>query len=123
MKIYSIAVLAMSIALSFAACDLAGNETKTIPAQNECQIDALRRCTEMRKTYSGSLAGLTAGQGNASVIRELIIPIAMPHGEPNINIHCGVNIRDQSITYARVAQTPTLTTDDLISLRARGYCS
>jgi len=119
MKTHFIAILTMSIAVSFAACDLAGNETSTIPAQNECQIDALRRCIEMRKTYSGS----PAGQGNASVIRELIIPIAMPHGEPNIDIHCGIDIRDESITYARVAQAPTLTTDDLISLRARGYCS
>lgn len=123
MKGRAIAVLTVSIALSFAACNLAGSETGTRPAETQCQIDALTRCTEIRKTFSASLAGPSEGQTNAQVIRELIIPIVMPHGEPNIDIHCGIDIRTQSIAYARVAQAPTLTADDLVSLRSRGYCS
>src|SRR5260370_9821146 len=110
-RIRAIAILSLSIALSFAGCSAQENQAETSTAANGCQIDAMRICRAMRKTFSGS---------SADVTRELIVPI---RGEPNINIHCGINTSDQSVAYARVSQPPNLTTNDLIFLRSIGYCS
>jgi hypothetical protein len=110
-RISTVAILSLSITLSFAGCSAQENQAETSTAANGCQIDAMRICRAMRKTFSGS---------SADVTRELIVPI---RGEPNINIHCGINTSDQSVAYARVSQPPNLTTNDLIFLRSRGYCS
>ena len=110
-RIRAVAILSLSITLSFAGCSAQENQAETSAAANECQIDAMRICTAMRKTFSVS---------STEVTRELIVPIP---GEPTISIHCGINTSDQSVAYARVSQPPNLTTNDLIYLRSRGYCS
>ena len=69
----------------------------------------------MRHTF-----GATPGQ---NVTRELIVPIRMPMGEPSIDVHCGINTGDQSVTYVRIAQPSNLTFNDQIYLRSNGYCS
>jgi hypothetical protein len=120
---HGIAVLAISFTLSFAACSAAGNEREASPATNGCQIDAARICRQMRHTFSSSSSALSQAQQNASATRDLVVPIRMPHGEPSIDIHCGINTRDQSVTYVRVAQAPNMTFNDEIFLRSRGYCS
>ena len=113
-RIRVVAILSLSITLSFAGCSARENQAETSTAPNGCQIDAMRICREMRKTSIGSAADVT---------RELIVPIRMPPGEPNIDVHCGINTSDQSVAYARVSQPPNLTTNDQIYLRSRGYCS
>jgi hypothetical protein len=110
-RIRAVAILSLSITLSFAGCSAQENQADASTAANGCQIDAMRYCSAMRKTFSGS---------STEVTRELIVPIP---GEPNINIRCGINTSDQSVAYARVSQPPNLTTNDLIFLRSRGYCS
>ena len=115
-------MLAMLIMLSTAACGVAGNDTATSAQSNGCQVDVIRRCDEMRNTFNNPLARLMQGQ-NPPTTRELVIPIMMPNGGPNIDIRCGINTKDSTIAYARVVQPPNLTTDDLLSLRARGYRS
>jgi hypothetical protein len=108
-----VAILSILIAMSLASCGPAGNQAETVDGSNGCQIDAARICHDMRKTpFFGSAQG---------TIRELIVPISIPLG-PNIDVHCGINTADQSVAYVRVVQPPSLTTDDLISLRSRGYC-
>ena len=113
-SIRAVAILSLSITLSLAECSAKENQAETSTAANGCQIDAMRICRAMRKTFIGSSADLT---------RELIVPIRMPPGGPNIDVHCGINTSDQSVAYARVSQPPNLTTNDLIYLRSRGYCS
>ena len=114
MRIRAVAILSLSITLLFAGCSAQENQAESRTAANGCQIDAMRICRAMRNTFIGSSADLT---------RELIVPIKMPHGEPNIDVHCGINTSDQSVAYTRVSQPPNLTTNDLIFLRSRGYCS
>ena len=110
-RIRAVAILSLSITLSFAGCSAEENQAETSTTANGCQIDAMKYCTAMRKTFSVSSSNGT---------RELIVPIP---GEPTISIHCGINTSDQSVAYARVSQPPNLTTNDLIYLRSRGYCS
>ena len=110
-RIRAVATLSLSITLSFAGCSAHENQAETSTAANGCQIDAMRICRAMRKTFPRSSADLT---------RELIVPI---RGEPLIDIHCGINTSDQSVAYARVSQPPNLTDNDVIFLRSRGYCS
>jgi hypothetical protein len=110
-RIRAVAILSLSIALSFAGCSAQENQAETSDAANGCTIDAMRICTAMRKTFSVS---------SPNVTRELIVPIP---GEPTISIHCGINTSDQSVAYARVSQPPNLIFNDLIYLRSRGYCS
>jgi hypothetical protein len=110
-RIRAVAILSLSITLSFAGCSAQENQAETSTAANGCQIDAMKYCTAMRKTF---------GVSSSNVTRELIVPIP---GEPTINIHCGINTSDQSVAYARVSQPPNLTTNDQIYLRSRGYCS
>jgi hypothetical protein len=110
-RIRAVAIVSLSITLSFAGCGAQENQAETSTAANGCQIDAMRICSAMTKTFSGSSADVTS---------ELIVPI---RGEPNINIHCGINASDPSVAYARVSQPPNPTTNDLIFLRSRRYCS
>lgn len=110
-RIRAVAILSLSTTLSFAGCSAKENQAETSTAADGCQIDAMRICTSMRKTFSVS---------STEVTRELIVPIPR---EPTISIHCGINTSDQSVAYARVSQPPNLTTNDLIYLRSRGYCS
>ena len=110
-RILAVAALSLSITLSFAGCSAQENQAETNTPANGCQIDAMKYCTAMRKTFSRS---------STDVTRELIIPIP---GEPLIDIHCGINTSDQSVAYARVSQPPNLTDNDVIYLRSRGYCS
>jgi Flp pilus assembly protein TadD len=110
-RIRAVAILSLSITLSFTGCSAQENQAETSTAASGCQIDAMSKCIAMRKTFSRT---------SADVIRELIIPIP---GEPTINIHCGINTSDQSVSYARVSQPPNLTDNDVIFLRSRGYCS
>ena len=111
MKIRAVAILSLSLTLSFAGCSAEENQAETITAANGCQIDAMKYCTAMRKTFPVSSSNAT---------RELIVPIPR---EPTISIHCGIDTSDQSVAYARVSQPPNLTTNDIIYLRSRGYCS
>jgi hypothetical protein len=111
LRIRAVAMLSLSLTLSFAGCSAQENQAESSTAANGCRIDAMRVCSTMRKTFIGS---------STDVTRELIVPI---RGEPNIDIHCGINTSDQSVAYARVSQPPNLTTNDLIFLRSRGYCS
>src|SRR5258708_31591866 len=102
-RIRAIAILSLSITLSFAGCSAQENQAETSTAANGCQIDAMRICRAMRKTFIGSSADLT---------RELIVPIRMPPAGPNIDVHCGINASDQSVAYARLSQPPNLPTND-----------
>ena len=111
MRIRAVAILSLSITLSFVGCSSEQNQAEMSAASNGCQIDAMKYCTAMRKTFPRS---------SADVTRELIVPIP---GEPTINIRCGINTSDQSVAYARVSQPPNLTDNDVIFLRSRGYCS
>ena len=113
-RIHAVAILSMSITLLLAGCSAQENQAASNTAANGCQIDAMRICRAMRNTFSGSSGDLT---------REVVVPIKMPPGEPNIDVHCGINTSDQSVAYTRVSQPPNLTTNDLILLRSRGYCS
>jgi hypothetical protein len=110
-RIRAVAILSLSITLSFVRCSSEQNQAERSTAANGCQIDAMKYCTAMRKTFPRS---------SADVTRELIVPIP---GEPTINIRCGINTSDQSVAYARVSQPPNLTDNDVIYLRSRGYCS
>ena len=111
MRIRAATTLSLLITLSFAGCSAHENQAETRTTANGCQIDAMKYCTAMRKTFSVS---------SSNVTRELIVPIP---GEPTIKIHCGINTSDQSVAYARVSQPPNLTDNDVIFLRSRGYCS
>jgi hypothetical protein len=110
-RIRAVAILSLSITLSLAGCSAEENQAETSTTANGCQIDAMKYCTAMRKTFPVS---------SSNVTRELIVPIPR---EPTISIHCGINTNDQSVAYARVSQPPNLTTNDQIYLRSRGYCS
>jgi len=60
---------------------------------------------------------------NSLVTSDMVVPIAMPNGEPDLTIHCGINPKYQSVTYANVAPGPAVSEDGVKFLRARGYCS
>ncbi|HUA36721.1 MAG TPA: hypothetical protein VMA09_24160 [Candidatus Binataceae bacterium] len=111
----SIVALSILIALTCVACGPTADISEEPVASNGCAIDGARICHDMRHTFAS-----TPGQ---NVIRELIVPIRMPMGEPNIDVHCGINTGDQSITYVRIAQPSNLTFNDQIYLRSNGYCS
>ena len=111
---FSIVILSMYIAVSCIACANAGDISEQPVASSGCQINGARLCHDMRHTFP-----FTPGQ---NVTRELIVPIRMPMGEPNIDVRCGINTGDQSVTYVRVSQPPNLTFNDQIYLRSNGYC-
>ncbi len=47
----------------------------------------------------------------------------MPNGAPDITIHCGINSKYQSVTYASVAHGPAISDDGVAYLRSKGMCS
>src|ERR1700722_15798657 len=110
-RIRAVAILSLSITLSLAGCSAKENQAETSTTANGCQIDAMKYCTAMRKTFPVSSSNAT---------RELIVPIPL---EPTISTHCGIDTSDQSVAYARVSQPPNPPTNDIIYLRSRGYCS
>jgi hypothetical protein len=60
---------------------------------------------------------------NAPVTSDMEVPIQMPQGEPDLMIHCGINTKFRSVTYANLAPGPAVSDDGVKYLRARGYCS
>jgi len=115
----------MPIAISFVACSLS-NQTETSLASKGCKIDAARICGEVRHG-TVELGGMAADQRmqeqNEPVTEDVVVPISMPNGAPDITVHCGINTKFQSVTYASVAHGPAISDDGVSFLRSKGYCS
>lgn len=119
-------VLYGSLVLTLAACSVGGNQTETSLAAKGCKIDATRICGEVRHTevtLNGMVADQRMQEQNEPMTEDVSVPIDMPNGEPDITIHCGINTKYQSVTYASVARGPAIPDDGVQFLRSKGYCS
>lgn len=126
MRIVPLTSLLVSSALVLGACSVGGNQTETSLAAKGCKIDAVRICGDVRN-QPVNMAGMDADQRmqeqNSPVTEDVVAPISMPNGEPDITIHCGINTKAQSVTYASVARGPAIPDDGVQFLRSKGYCS
>jgi hypothetical protein len=98
------------------------------PRRQGCKIDASRICGEVKNhPVVAAGTGMTEDQRmqeqNSLVTEDVVVPIEMPDGEPDITIHCGINTKYQSVTYASVAHGPAIADDGVQFLRSKGYCS
>jgi hypothetical protein len=114
--------------VGLAACSSIGAQTSQSLEAKGCKIDAARICAAVKnKPVAMAGTGLMADQRmleqDSLVTADITMPIPMPQGEPDLEIHCGINPKYQSVTYANVAPGPPVSDDDVKCLRARGYCS
>jgi hypothetical protein len=114
--------------LGLAACSSFGDQTSQSLEAKGCKIDPAQICATARnKPVAIAGTGLMADQRmveqNSTVTADISMTIPMPQGEPDLEIHCGINPKEQSVTYAKIAPGPAVTDDDVKYLRARGFCS
>jgi len=117
----------MLISLSLVVgCSVGGNQTETSLAAKGCKIDAARICGEVRHgtvTMNGMDADQRMQEQNQPMTEDVSVPIDMPNGAPDITVHCGINTKFQSVTYASVARGPAISDDGVAFLRSKGLCS
>ncbi|HLM79754.1 MAG TPA: hypothetical protein VK302_03885 [Terriglobales bacterium] len=122
-------VLILSLLTTVSGCAGVGaNETAKSLADKGCKLDAMRICGAIRnRPVDMASTGLQADQRmveqNSPITSDMVVPIAMPNGEPALTIHCGINTQFQSVTYAGVARGPAVSDAGVKYLRAHGYCS
>ncbi len=114
--------------LGLAGCSSMGDQTNQSLQAKGCKIDAARICAAVKnQPITMSNTGLQADQRmveqNSPATTDITSSIPMPTGEPDLMIHCGINTKYQSVTYANIAPGPAFSDDDVKYLRARGYCA
>jgi hypothetical protein len=117
----------VSIALAIGGCSVS-NQTETSLAAKGCKLDAVQICGQVRNhPVTMSNTGIEADQRmqeqNTPVTADIVVPINMPNNEPDITIHCGINTKYQSVSYASVAHGPAIADDGVEFLRSKGYCA
>ena len=114
--------------LGLAGCSSAGDQTSQSLQAKGCKLDAAQICASVKNrpvamAGTGLLADQRMVEQNSPVTSNIEVPIQMPQGEPDLMIHCGINTKYQSVTYASLAPGPAVSDDGVKYLRARGYCS
>ena len=123
-----VSILLTAVVASFAACSSVGDQTGQSLQAKGCKVDAAQVCARVKdQPVDMAGTGLQADQRmleqNAPVTSDIVVPIRMPEGEPDLMIHCGINTKYRSVTYASLAPGPAVSDDGVKYLRARGYCS
>ncbi len=122
-------ILILCLLTTVSGCSgFGGNETVKSLEDKGCKVDATRICGAIKnQPVDMASTGLQADQRmleqNSPVTSDVIVPIAMPNGEPDLTIHCGINTKYRSVTYASVARGPAVSGAGIEYLRAHGYCS
>jgi hypothetical protein len=122
-------IIILCLLTTVSGCSGVGaNETVKSLDDKGCKVDATRICGAIKnQPVDMASTGLQADQRmleqNSPVTSDIIVPIAMPNGEPDLTIHCGINTKYRSVTYAGVARGPAVSDAGVKYLRAHGYCS